>query len=71
MTVGIFCVSCDGDGDSSSASSGCTCTYYYGGEKYTETVSSSEMREEGISSCGELSRWLREEGGTSVSCVSL
>lgn len=66
-------VACKKDEPKSSGASGCTCEFYdpEDGESWNEKVSSSEMKEYGVSDCGALSSAIKAEsygGDFSVRC---
>lgn len=65
VALSSMLVACDKKDDKNGASNGCTCTYEDG---YKETYTSSEMKEEGISSCAELSSFLTYEEDETVTC---
>jgi hypothetical protein len=51
---------------------GCTCSYTYNGERETETVSATELIEEGINNCAQAKLYLAEyDVATNISCSDL
>jgi hypothetical protein len=51
---------------------GCKCTYTYDGEKETDSATAEELKEEDITSCAELKRYLIEYNFyEKVSCSDL
>jgi len=55
LTVGIITISCKKDKKDSASGKGCTCKGYDDdGDHYVDTWTAEDLKEEGLSSCGEI-----------------
>ena len=79
LAVGIIGVSCKKDEakeepkeEAKKEWKGCICTLEYDGERETHTFTAAELKEEGLNSCAETQRELREWADADrVTCTDL